>query len=105
MNKIVIKKRISLDFLGEDYKEAYLEFKAIPMSKYQDYIERSEVNKDAKTAIPFIIDTLKDLFISGKFPDEKGELFDLTKEDIGELDIEATIRPFKILTGQDQSPN
>lgn len=105
MSKIVIKKSISLDFLGDDYKEAYLEFKTIPMRDYQKYIKAASTNKDEAKAVDFIVTTLQDLFISGKFPNEEGELFDLTKEDILDLDVITTITAFKILTGQDQSPN
>ena len=35
MGKIVIKKQVSLDFLGEDYKEAYINFKSIPALDYE----------------------------------------------------------------------
>lgn len=37
MSKIVIKKRVSLEFLGEEYKEAYLLFKAIPLADYKEF--------------------------------------------------------------------
>lgn len=36
MTKIVIKKRINLDFLGDDYKDAYLVFKSIPLPDYEE---------------------------------------------------------------------
>ena len=35
MSRIVIKKRIALDFIVEDYKDCYLEFKTIPMKDYE----------------------------------------------------------------------
>lgn len=105
MSKIVIKKRISLDFIGSDYSEAYIEFKTIPMREYEKYAKEASNNKDESKAVSFIMDTLKELFISGKFPDEKGELFELSSEDIEDLDVNTVVTVFKILTGQDQSPN
>ncbi len=39
MAKIVIKKKISLEFLGEEYKDAYLVFRTIPMSDYKSFSE------------------------------------------------------------------
>lgn len=36
MSKIVIKKRVNLDFLGEDYKDAYLVFRSIPLPELDD---------------------------------------------------------------------
>lgn len=103
MGKIVIKKRITLDFLGEEYKECYLEFKTIPMKEYEKYVEQSQSNKDEKKAVTFIVSTLRDLFIGGKFIDE--ELFDVEKEQLDDFDVNTIITVFKILTGQDQSPN
>lgn len=105
MSKIVIRKKISLDFLGEDYKEGYLEFKTIPMRDYQRYVKTATDTKDESKAVDFIIDTLGELFLSGKFPNEKGELEDLTKDDLGDLDVATVVTVFKILTGQDQNPN
>lgn len=105
MSKIVIKKRIPLDFVGDEYKEAYIEFRTIPMRDYEKYVEAAGDNKDEKKSVTFIMQTLEDLFICGKFPDEKGELFDLSKEDVNDLDVNTIVTVFKILTGQDQSPN
>lgn len=104
MGKIVIKKRIALEFLGEDYKDCYLEFKTIPMRDYEGYIEKSASNKDEKKAVQFIIDTLQDLFVGGKFI-EDGELFDVTAEQVNDFDVNTILTVFKVLTGQDQSPN
>ena len=70
MSRIVIKRKISLDFIGEDYKDCYLEFKTIPMKEYEKYVQQASENKDEKKAIEFITKTLQDLYISGKFIDE-----------------------------------
>ena len=102
MSKIVIKKRIGLDFLGDEYKDSYLVFKSIPMREYKEFIEAAK-GKDEDKAVDFISEKISELFIEGKFFDGK-ELIDLDKEDLLDLDIATTVQVFKILTGQDQSP-
>jgi hypothetical protein len=105
MSRIVIKRKISLDFIGADYKDCYLEFKTIPMKDYEKYVELAGENKDEKKAVGFITSTLQDLFISGKFIGEDDELFDVKKEELGDFDMNVMITVFKTLTGQDQNPN
>ncbi len=39
MGKIVIKKKVSLDFLGEEYKEAYFIFQTIPLPDYKEFMK------------------------------------------------------------------
>lgn len=105
MGKIVIKKKISLDFLGEDYKDGYLEFKSIPLKEYEEYTKNiSDVKDDDSAASQMIIDILNNNFLGGKFPDENGDLFSVEKEQLLDFDIATAIKVFTILTGQDQSP-
>lgn len=105
MGKIVIKKKISLDFLGEDYKDGYLEFKSIPLKEYEEYTKNiSDVKDDDSAASQMIIDILNNNFLGGKFPDDEGKLFDVEKDQLKEFDIVTAIQVFKILTGQELSP-
>lgn len=39
MSKIVIKKKVSLEFLGEEYKGAEIVFRAIPLSEYDTLMD------------------------------------------------------------------
>lgn len=94
-----IRKRVSLDFLGEEYKDSYLIFKAIPIKDYEELQTKIE-SIDEKKSISFIQETLKKYFINGKAANESGELEDVTAEDLGELDQEAVINCFETLTGQ-----
>ena len=105
MSRIVIKRKISLDFIGKDYADCYLEFKTIPMKDYEKYVALASENQDEKKAVGFITSTLQDLFVSGKFIDENNETFDVKKEELGDFDMNVMITVFKSLTGQDQSPN
>lgn len=105
MGKIVIKKKISLDFLGTDYAEGYLEFSSIPLKEYEEYTKQiNDVKDNDSAAAQMIIDILDKNFIGGKFPGEDGKLFDVEKDQLKEFDITTAITVFKILSGQELSP-
>jgi CO dehydrogenase/acetyl-CoA synthase epsilon subunit len=104
MGKIVIKKRITLEFLGDEYKDCYLEFNTIPMKDYIEYVKKASQAKGEAEASQYIIDALTPLFVSGKFL-ENDELFDVTKDQIQDFNVETLVTAFNMLTGQTPSPN
>lgn len=98
---LTIRKRISLDFLGEEYKDAYLIFSAIPVKDFEDIQTQIEDIKDDNTrSIKVVLDYVKKYFISGKAPDEKGVEQDVTKEDLDNLDQTSLVKCFELITGQ-----
>lgn len=94
---LVIKKQVSLEFLGEEYKDAYLIFKAIPLDDYENIAEKTP--EGTKQALTYIKEILEKYFIAGKFPDENRKLQDVTKQDLGQLDGESAIKCFEVLSG------
>lgn len=106
MSKIVIKKRVSLDFLGDQYKNAYLVFQSIPLADYEKIYEDipEEGKEGTKKSLTLITEYLDKYFVEGKFPNEKGELEDVVKEDLVGLDKTAAVTCFQRLTGQDVDP-
>lgn len=101
---IVIKKRVSLEFLGEEYREAYLVFRAIPAIDFDEVGTRlNEVEKDNASSVKIVLDVLKTYFLSGKFPDDAG-LTDVNKEDLDGLDPISLTKCFQIFTGQEIDP-
>jgi len=93
---LVIRKKISLDFIGEEYKNSYLIFRAIAIDEFRDIeekIEKADVNK--YSSLKMIKDILADHFIEGKVLNDE-----VHKEDIGQLDAETIMNAFKLLTGQ-----
>lgn len=97
---LVIKKKVSLDFLGEEYKDSYIEFKSIPARDLPDIMDKSsQAGEDSKKLIPIFIEVLQKYFLDGENGEEK-----ITKEDIGELDAESVLNCFQILTGQSIDP-
>lgn len=102
MSKLVIRKRVSLDFLGEGYSEAYLEFKAMPVPDYDNLAQQIEKATEENKANQTLLDILKKYYIGGKFPNEDGKLEDLDGvEELNSLDGDAILICFSKLTGQD----
>lgn len=104
MGKIVIKKKISLDYLGEDYKGGHITFKSLSVKDVQEKMDAIEqASDDGKKAIGIMVGILQDNFIDGVFKSD-GEDVNLSKEDIDEFDPESVTRFFKVLAGQDGDP-
>lgn len=97
---IVIKKRVSFDFLGSDYKDAYINFQSIPLKDFDALGSEVQKAQDEGKAGSFILDALKKYFIDGSFPD----LPKLVVDDLDGLDQESVIKCFAIFTGQDLDP-
>lgn len=97
---LVIKKRVSLDFLGDEYKEGELIFRSIPAKDLPGIMDKTEGadNKSSKI-IPIFIEVLETYFLEGSNDKEP-----VTKEDIGQLDAESVLHCFQILTGQKIDP-
>lgn len=100
---IVIKKKVSLDFLGEEYAKAYLVFKAVPVSEYGELLTKLDTTDRAET-VKVMVALLKKKFIEGKFPGDDGELADLTADDIEQLDEASLAECFAYATGQRMPP-
>jgi hypothetical protein len=78
-------KRISLAFMGPGFEEAYLDSRLMHYSDQEkmDAVQSNEsLNPHQRN-----IDTLKLFFVSGKTPDETGELTELTAQDLDDWDI------------------
>lgn len=98
MAKIVIKKRLELGFLGEEHKDDYLIFKAIPVGEFKKILEDRPDAEDVGQ-VEFIVDILQSKFLEGSFLGEE-----VAKEDLSEFDAESIITFFSRLTGQDPDP-
>lgn len=95
MANILIKRKVTLDFLGEEYKDSYLVFKAVPVVAYNDLIARIDSVSGNQESMAEIIKILEEYFVDGVFNNEK-----VLKEDIKQFDGDTMLRCFKTLTGQ-----
>src|ERR1700686_2166877 len=100
MSKIVIRKHVSLAFLGESYQDAYINFRSIPIGEFEE-IRAAMRNNENDLAATFLKPYLQEYFIDGKFPNDEDELEDLAKDDLDGLDAESILECWKGLSGQD----
>lgn len=100
MAKIVIKKRITLEFLGDEYKDDFLVFKSIPLKAYEELIPKLEkMSEDSVKSVALIKQILEDNFIEGTFQNEP-----VNKEDLADFDMETLVKCFGLFTGQSSDP-
>ncbi len=104
MSKMVIRKRLILEFLGEDYKDAYLVFHTLPVSEYEKMVQNEkEAGDDRIKSTMQMFELVKSKFVEGKFPNEKGELVEITQQDF-EVDEGLLVKCFQFITGQEPDP-
>lgn len=102
---IVIKKKVFLDFLGDEYKDAYLIFQSIPAADFDEVVGKLKTIEDKEEgSMTFILDILKQYFLTGEFPDDTDKLQPVGKDDLGGLDPNAIVKCFQIFTGQELDP-
>ena len=102
---IVIKKRVSLDFLGEDYKDAYLVFQSIPAGAFDELLPQLKNPKEGDdNSSKLLLDLLKKYFIKGEFPDDDGKLSTVESDDLTGLDLTSLVKCFQLFTGQELDP-
>lgn len=105
MGNIVIKKKISLEFLGEEYKDAYLTFSSIPVSEHAKIADKiKSIGEDNDKALEMLTELVAGRFIEGKFPNSEGNLEDVSKEQLTQFPIEVYSEVMGQLQGK-VSPN
>lgn len=99
MSKLRIKKHVYLDFLGKEYKEAFITFNTIPISQLQSVGERIENAEDSNAET---LKILKENYVDSMFPTEDGKLepFD-SADELDELGIDGLIKCYGTLIGRD----
>lgn len=93
MGRLRITKRFSFAFLGEAWKDGYLEFESFTANDISDNIATTvDPNnpdpKAVKTSYDNMLARLEEHFVSGKFPTEDGKLDDIKKGELGSLPVE-----------------
>lgn len=110
MSTFVVKKHIPLDFLGEGWEKAYIDFSPFSFNDNDRLLalKKVAVNPDAlntmsvdeaKEASDGIKGLLAEKLIGGQgFDGEK--LIEITKENLGELPMEILVTALQTLQGQ-----
>jgi len=94
MAEIIIKKKVTLEFLGEEYKDSHVTFRSIPIGEYEELIKQVDGVEENKS-LSEIIKILENYFVEGLFDGQK-----VAKEDIKQFDGETVLKCFETLTGQ-----
>lgn len=84
---IVIKKRVSLGFLGEEYKDSYLILKSISIGEYENLGDIT------------VKDAVIERVIGGEIKQDN-ETIKIDKNNITELPGEVFVEAFAAITGQ-----
>ena len=76
MSDFKVVKKLSLDFLGEDWKDAYINFQVLTIADVKDkFPTLTEVDPDNPASVikgmTTVLGVLKDKFIDGKGPGGK----------------------------------
>ncbi len=103
MTDIVINKRVSLDFLGDDYQDSYLIIKYVPVKEYDQLMIVAQAAADKKQSIKFIQEQIKQRFVEGKVK-QGSELVSVKAEDLESFPADVFITAYQEITGQ-VSPN
>lgn len=94
MAEIIIKKKVTLEHLGEEYKDSFVTFKSIPIGEYEKLAKEIDAVED-KESMNKILEILGSYFFEGLFDGQK-----LSKEDMSQFDGETILKFFETLTGQ-----
>lgn len=109
MARLKIKKHFSFAFLGDEWKDGYMNFEAFSANDIGSQAGLTNIdpkNPDPKAVqegFNSMIERLKTRFIDGKMPTEEGTLEDITKEELGTLPIDIIQEAISFLS-QSQAP-
>ena len=84
---VKIEKKITLDFLDEEYADSYVKILAIPVKEFDelaDEIAKIQKNDDGKKSMDYIVKIIKDRFVSGSI--KQGEDYvELTADSLTDM--------------------
>lgn len=81
-------KRVSLDFIGEGWKDCFVELRYMKWGDYKRFSEIEEKTQSDEEFFNSLVEKIRHLFVSGQVL-EGGKPVSLTSEMIGEFDVDA----------------
>lgn len=102
--RFVVRKKLSLDFFGDDWAECYINFtpvtyrEANELTALKDVDATNLTDEQREQLAGQTLDMLKDHFVDGKGYTEDG-IVDLTAEDIEDLPVEIIAKAIVVLRG------
>lgn len=95
--KIDITKKVDLSYLGEAWKECYLEFRMPSFKDIQNL--PTDTDGDTKETLEKGFSTIKGLFVGGKAI-SGGEVVEVKPDDLTDFPLEVINKCFKVITGE-----
>lgn len=96
MSTFLVEKKLTLEYLGEDYKDSYITFKVLPFRKYSEIMEKAkQIGEDNEASIKYMQEIVSENFIGGMF---KGK--ELTQDDVAEFDGDTIVHAFQTIAGE-----
>lgn len=98
MSKFGLLKTLTLEFLGEAWKDCYLKFSALTYRDFKTMVNFNVNNPKARIqASDETIRILSEHFVEGLGVNEKGTEIKITKEDLEDLPVEVITRALSFL--------
>lgn len=91
MARLQLIKHFSLAFLGTEWKDAYINFRAFNANDISKNVVIDAKNPDAEAiqkSFQDMINLLEEKFVSGQVPTDDGKMEALKKEDMSTLEID-----------------
>lgn len=103
MSKFYSSKRFSLSFLGEEWKEAYIDFQSLTVADIKNnfgQLQSIDVKDDSSVVagIEVALKVLEERFVKGSGINENKEAVDITREDLKDLPAEVITRGLAFLS-------
>lgn len=101
MSRFSSNRVLSLDFLGDNWKDCSLSFSSLSVKESRELLGKQISNKTPEEIMDISSEVLKTHFIEGAGYDaEKKEIVKLTKEDLEELPSAILERAILFLVGE-----
>lgn len=103
--KFKIVKHFKLDFLGDDWKDCYLDLKPLSIDdvkgKLPQIAKLQDKDADVGEGIDLLLTLINDKYIGGKVVNDQGTIVDLPAEDLKDLPVEVIGRAFSFLSSSE----
>jgi len=104
MGDFLLVKRFELGFLGEKWKDAYLEFNAFTVKDVRDKLPKltkidETKSKSVSGGMQVMLELLEEKFIDGKAVDKDGNTVKVKAGDLVDLPIEIISKAVGFLSG------
>lgn len=103
--KFKIVKHFKLDFLGDDWKDCYLDLKPLSIEdvkgRLPEIAKLQADDADVGAGVDLLIQLITEKFITGKVVNEEGTVVDLPVEALKDLPVEVIGRAFSFLSSSE----